>query len=1753
MKILMIPLLMGVMSVSAGVREDFANPPPGTGLQMWFHWNGDGVTREGLSRDLKAMGELGVDIAHVISPNMAYLPKTAVTMSPEWLDLFAFAIAEAKKNGVRLSFHNCPGWSSSGGPWISPENAMKIVVASETDVDALADRVRLPQPMTLHGFYRDIAVSAIPLESPVFRAVTKPVEVAIRAEGAVETSVYESASPIAPTQAVLKFAETSFHADCDIEASADGAKWTSVGKAPFRFFRAPATPKVVSLRDVPEGTRFFRVTFRHAPPLPWVSARDIHLESLEFNSLPMIAGVEQRNSATSAYGYRPDLGAGKKGIDPARIVDLTAAFSADGSVDLGKLRTVDRGRRTKAWRIMRIGYTCKDVGPAPATIGGLECDKLDRKGIEAHWAGMPARILALPGAKGTVVETYIDSYEVGGQNWSECLPDEFARRRGYPIGKNLISVCGYQVGDGKAAADFLWDFQRTIGELFAENYYDRFAELCRANGIRAAAQTYGGPFDVMRAARNMDEPQAEFWMSGSDCHNSPRLMASVSHLYGKRITSAECFTSEQANGRWLCSPHWYRTVGDRYGWLNGVNAFVCHSYCHQPFTNVIPGISLGRHGSQFNVNTTWWKDAWAWRDYVRRGQALLQYGEPRAEVLVLGSGAPDALLAAGFNHDLCSEYDVAALEARPDGLGMPGRPSYRMLVVQPAVASRLMTTTRAKLKALAAAGVKVVTGDPLEKVREAKLRAPFEEATRTLRAIRREGAEGETIWFVVNTAKSPFSGEATFLAKPGTRPEFFDAKTGEISAAAFVESASDRLTVKLDLAAEGSAFIVFSKTASSPSERARCPSSQVPSKVIDLSTGWTITSFDGRNAPAAPLALSNLVDWSHSPDPKLRYFSGRAVYEKAVEKVERVEGVELDLGEVHEIANVYVNGKFIACLWEPPYRVALPSQLLNPLTFKPFNLKVELVNLLPNRLIGDAIALKNGAKEEVSNVGPWPKWVIENRSDSGTGIFSWTNFRPAWTAEDRPIPSGLVGPVKLICHTGCAARGEADAVKLPGEPCTAAPIPCAPFPDRLSAYVWRNWNLVPLKRLASVVKARPADLEQVAADLGLEPAGAVLPEWRRKGYITLLRRNWHLLDYDQLTELVDMTRRELAFSLVEEDFLWVKLGRVKPKCGPFVWTAADASDERRAARRRIASVLAEEGLDPSAGEEPRFAFISDLARTEPALPTAKGTSPFDFRLIFSYFADYVDPLGDSEVRSYPEGLLQQLSRQGVNAVWLHAVLRTLAKDPKYPEWGEGSERRIANLKMLVARAAKYGIKVYLYVNEPRGMDEAFFRADPAREAFHGARDSNCDIYALCPSHPEPLRWLSDSLAQVFAEVPGLGGVFTITMSENMTHCKARHSPKPCARCAQRPAGDIIAAVNRAIVEGMRRGNPQAEAVLYTWNWPEAEVPEILAKLPKEGCRIMTVSEHDMKFVRGGIPSSVYDYAISVVGPGEHALKVWNQATAAGFPTVAKVQVANSWELSTFPYLPLDELNARHAVNLANAGVRGVMLSWSCGSYPAPNLAVYNELRAGERTPDALLDRLAAKRYGAANVARVRRAWKAFADGFQEFPFHVSVAYFGPQHWGVANPLYLAKTGYHATMVGLPYDDLLGWRGQFPPEVYIGQMDKVAAGFDAGCRELEGIAGARELALFRAEQLHFASVADQARFVVAREKGDRKLQLEIARRELKRARTYLPIVRADSRIGYESSNHYFFLPRDVLEKALSCRQVIDALSAVATSL
>jgi hypothetical protein len=728
----------------------------------------------------------------------------------------------------------------------------------------------------------------------------------------------------------------------------------------------------------------------------------------------------------------------------------------------------------------------------------------------------------------------------------------------------------------------------------------------------------------------------------------------------------------------------------------------------------------------------------------------------------------------------------------------------------------------------------------------------------------------------------------------------------------------------------------------------------------------------------------------------------------------------------------------------------------------------------------------------------------------------------------------------ILAFLAAAGLALAQQVELPGEGGTTKALGCAPFPDRISAFVWRNWFVVPQTRMAETVKAKPENLAAIAAEMGLPPQPVILPEWRRKGYITVLRRNWHLLPYAQLLTLLDMDRATLRYSLIEDDFLFQKLGSLKPACEPLLYTAPTA--EAIAARKHLAEVLKQEGVDPAAPEEPRFAFIKPLSLPGQA-PAVQRTndSPFDLRLIFSYFAEYGDPLGNPEIGSYPEGLLQQLAERGVNAVWLHTVLRTLAKDPAFPEFGEGSERRMENLRKLVARAGKYGIRVFLYMNEPRSMPDSFFAARPERAAMRGVNN------AMCTSNPEVRRWMADAVASVFKAAPGLGGIFTITASENLTSCASHGQQKQCPHCKDRSAAEIIAEVNSTLIAGMVRGNPNAEALVWDWGWPDDQVQGILERLPKKNCRFMTVSEWAMPIDRGGVKSSIGEYSLSTVGPGERAKARWRAAHALGLKTAAKVQTSASWEFSAIPYLPVMNLVAEHARNLTEAGADGVMLSWSLGCYPSPNLEIFQKSKRGQTGIDSVLDAVAKEHYGD-SAPTARQAWTAFSDGFREYPFCVGTLYDGPQHMGCANPLYPEPTGFRATMVGIPYDDLNSWRGPYPADVWTAQIAKICAGFDRGCalyRTMPGTEARREWGLFRAAELHFASSINQANFVLARDKKDRVAMKAIAAAELANAKAELPLVQADSRIGYECSNHYFFVPQDLREKILCCRAIMDA--------
>ena len=703
--------------------------------------------------------------------------------------------------------------------------------------------------------------------------------------------------------------------------------------------------------------------------------------------------------------------------------------------------------------------------------------------------------------------------------------------------------------------------------------------------------------------------------------------------------------------------------------------------------------------------------------------------------------------------------------------------------------------------------------------------------------------------------------------------------------------------------------------------------------------------------------------------------------------------------------------------------------------------------------------------------------------------------------------------------------------------------------------------LVETERLAQVLETTPDRVTSLAESMGLPPNVPVAPQMLERGYITLIRRNWHLLPYDQLTQLLEMTAEELAFVLREDDFLYVKLGAFKPKCEPVKYSEPSAEAQSRAAE--IKQIVNQFFADKLVKEhKPPFAFVSDLSQPISVRPEATDVPSQDSsapRFVYSYFALFGDPLSTPELDPYPDGLLARLREHGVNGVWMHVVLRQLAPGGEhFPEWGKGHEQRLANLKKLVERARRYGIDIYLYMNEPRAMPKSFFENRPEMAGVW--HDGHATV---CTSDPRVRQWLTDSLAYVFREVPELGGIFTITASENLTNCASHGLREQCPRCKSRSDAEIIVEVNAAMEAGVHRSAPDAKVIVWDWGWKGHSIsgaPDIIEQLP-QSTWLMSVSEWSLPVERGGVQTEVNEYAMSAVGPGPRATRQWQYAKSRGLKTVAKVQFNVTWELTSVPYLPVMNLVAEHCSNLASVNTDGLMLSWSLGGYPSPNLELAHHF---SKNPSAkasdVLQAVAERHFGEQAAPHVLKAWTKFSDAFREFPYHAMVLYYGPQHMGPANLLHGQPTGYRSTMVGLPYDDLERWCGPYPPEILASQFAKVANGWAEGLADLtaaqplvpEALRGeaAADLSVAQAARLHFTSSSNQARFIMLRNTlantsdASQRQQLRESLKDLlvleqELAVEMFDLATNDSRLGYEASNHYFFLPIDLVEKVVNC--------------
>jgi hypothetical protein len=730
----------------------------------------------------------------------------------------------------------------------------------------------------------------------------------------------------------------------------------------------------------------------------------------------------------------------------SQVVDLTSLMDREGHLQW----TPPPGK----WLVTRYGYASnrKMTRPCPAAAVGLECDRLAKAGIEAHYGGFLKKVMddAGPAAGTALAYVHIDSWEAGGQNWTATFPAEFRARRGYDLRPWLAVLTGRVIGSGELSERFLWDIRQTVSELIRDNYAARLKELAWTHGIKFSVEAYGQLcIDNLAYAGVGDMPIAEFWArgegqfpTGGSQETSSKAMASAAHVYGRPVIGAEAFTSDRG---WRDTPFTLKAMGDT-AFCRGINRFIVHLSAHQAYDNMVPGLTHRKWGQHLQRHNTWWNYSGAWLDYLARCQYLLQQGQPVSDVCCwIGEGAPfnvndlGLTIPEGYDFDFCPSEIVQQLRVVEGRLVAPSGTTYRYLVLPDT--DRMTVPLARKVAELAEAGARIVgrrqpkgspslTGYPQCDAEVAKLGAALWQAKgvttgKTLAEVLRQDKlapdfEGEGLRYLhrrvgeadvyfVSQQKNAARDIACTFRVAGKRPELWDPETGVgRGLPEFAESAG-RTTIPLHFDPMQSWFVVFR-----PDARAASAEEHVnyvaPRLLRELAGGWQV-SFDPKwGGPDKAVAFEKLTDWRLRPEGGIRYYSGTAKYRKTIELSEpevAAGRLWLDLGAVEVMARVRVNGKDCGIAWKPPYRVDITQAARAGRN----ELEVDVVNQWINRMIGDEQLPEDCHWVDSETLAEWPDWFKSGKARPSER-YTFTSCKH-YTKDTPLVPSGLLGPVSL--------------------------------------------------------------------------------------------------------------------------------------------------------------------------------------------------------------------------------------------------------------------------------------------------------------------------------------------------------------------------------------------------------------------------------------------------------------------------------------------------------------------------------------------------------------------------------------------------------------------------------------------------------------------------------------------------------------------------------------------------------------------
>ena len=979
------------------IESNFKDIPSSQPTGVYWYWISGNMSKEGVVKDLQAMKKAGITRAQIgMIGDGQGAPQGPVRMfTDEWWDILHTMFKTAGELDIEIGLFNCPGWSQSGGPWVKPSQSMRYLGYVKDTLTGPA-KYSASHPVVGENA-QEVKVLAYPFIEPSSKFVTvgdpstaKEIVLTSDKVSTVRSVIINPTSTPGATTAELfvkdggtlkpveKFLVDRSNNAINVGFDPVAPVVISIPQTAGDYFvlqvDKPGVIGNVTLSDVPAVERFAEKTFAKMWQTPH----------------PM----------WDAYMWREQPSDGDAlAVNPADVIDISGNMSSDGTLNWN----VPDGK----WVVMRSAMlpTGSMDSPAPEEGRGLETDKMSKKHIRAHFDNYLGVILdRIPAADRKSFKIVVeDSYETGGQNWTDDMIEDFKKAYNYDPTPYLPVFSGVVVGSREISDRFLWDVRRLVADEVSYNYVGGLREVSNEHGLTTWLENYGHwgfPGEFLQYGGQSDEIAGEFWSFGDLGDIENRVASSCGHIYGKKRVWAESFTCGGPD--FSQYPGQMKQRGDRF-FAEGINASLMHLYIQQPDDRV-PGINAW-FGNEFNRHNTWFSQMDVFSDYLKRCNYILQQGRYVADVAYfLGEDAPkmtgvrDPEIPDGYSYDFVNAEVLMDATVKGGKLLLRSGMEYSVLVL-PKI-NTMRPELLAKLESLVKEGLTIMGPAPQkspslagwpkadDKVREIAGRMwqtsddPFatsvpygkgrvyrsgsleqvfadkgivpdfqtEDPELPLQFIHLTLADGE-IYFVTNQGDSPVEFDGMFRVG-GMAPELWNPLTAETRSLPRFKALTKTTKIPLRLDAFESSFIVFRKGV--PAAVKDGENYPVETTLAQVSGPWKVEFQEGRGGPEAPVVFNNLSDWTESSDPKIKYFSGTAIYSSDF-KLRQLpkDPVYIDLGKVMVMAKVKVNGEYAGGVWTAPYRLNITSFLKKGSN----TVEVEVVNCWRNRLIGEKSAI----------------------------------------------------------------------------------------------------------------------------------------------------------------------------------------------------------------------------------------------------------------------------------------------------------------------------------------------------------------------------------------------------------------------------------------------------------------------------------------------------------------------------------------------------------------------------------------------------------------------------------------------------------------------------------------------------------------------------------------------------------------------------------------------------------------------------